>query len=134
MASKLTLLRELFTNHGVGGRLLIDNAFACYTMEDPYREIKVQGETCIPFGRYELALIWSDRMQLVIPYLLYVPNFRSIMIHPGNTEADTRGCVLVGKERGPDRVNDSRNAFYPLLEKIAALCKTQHTYIGVIRG
>lgn len=133
MASKLTLIRETFTIHSTGGRLLVDNRFSCYTLEDAYRPIKIKGETCIPYGRYEIAMMWSDRFKIVLPYLLYVPNFDSIMIHPGNTDQNTHGCLLVGKERGPDRVNMSRDAFYPLASDIAGLCAKQHLYIEVIR-
>jgi hypothetical protein len=35
-----------------------------------------------------------------------------------DTPADTEGCVLVGRGRGPDRILESQKAFVPLLGKI----------------
>jgi len=134
VSSQLTLLRETFTPYSTAGRLLIAGKFECYTLEDAYREIKIPGQTCIPYGQYELAIMWSDRFKRTMPYLLYVPNFRGVMLHNGNTDQDTDGCILVGQQPGPDRVNLSVAAldiFYP---KVMALIETQHTYIDILKG
>ena len=131
---KLKLLREEFTSHSVIGRLLIDNVFQCYTLEDAYREIKAPGQTCIPYGRSELAMIWSDHFLQMMPYLLYVPNFTGVMIHTGNVPMDTRACILVGRQKGLDRISESKLAFALIQPKIEQLCRSQHTYIEILRG
>jgi regulator of RNase E activity RraA len=60
----------------------------------------------------------STRFNQELPRLLDVPGFTGIRIHPGNSAADTDGCILVGLRRAADSVLDSRKAFEPLLEKI----------------
>ncbi len=58
--------------------------------------VKVPGATCIPAGVYVVKLLPSGRYHRLMPFILDVPDFRDIEIHPGNTVIDTRGCILVG--------------------------------------
>lgn len=105
------------------GKLLIDEVFQCFTLEDRYRpppEPKVPGQTCIPVGRYEVKLTYSPRFQIVMPLLLEVPGFAGVRIHTGNDERDTEGCIIVGQERQPDRVLHSRQAYSALFLRLAA--------------
>jgi hypothetical protein len=41
-----------------------------------------------------------------------------VRIHPGNTAADTEGCILVGVDRASDSIGRSRVAFDALFPKI----------------
>ena len=43
------------------GRLIFGD-FTCETLEDEYREVKVEGETRIPAGTYEIKLRTEGRM------------------------------------------------------------------------
>tara|TARA_R110000764_G_scaffold210564_1_gene296521 strand:+ start:4628 stop:5098 length:471 start_codon:yes stop_codon:yes gene_type:complete len=81
--------------------------FLCYTLEDESREKKVWGETCIPSGEYCLGLRtvggldarYSKRfadIHMGMLHVLDVPNFKYILIHCGNTDEDTAGCLLLG--------------------------------------
>lgn len=81
--------------------------FLCYTLEDEYREQKVMHETRIPAGTYEIKLrTWggvhekySKRFADIHKGTLWlqdVPNFKYILIHCGNDDDDTSGCLLVG--------------------------------------
>jgi hypothetical protein len=81
--------------------------FLCYTLEDESREEKVWGETCIPSGEYCLGLRtvggldarYSKRfadIHMGMLHVLDVPNFKYILIHCGNTDEDTAGCLLLG--------------------------------------
>lgn len=81
--------------------------FLCYTLEDEYREEKVMHETRIPAGTYEITLrTWggfherySKRFPKIHQGMLWireVPNFEYILIHCGNDDDDTSGCLLVG--------------------------------------
>ena len=118
---KLELFRIRFSDRTTQGELWVDGKTECWTLEDKRREPgepKVYGETAIPEGEYEIELAHSERFNRVMPYILDVPNFTGIMFHPGNTEWDTAGCILVGLSRSPDRVWDSRLAFNRLLAKL----------------
>ena len=46
------------------------------------------------------------------------PNFRDVQIHPGNTVADTEGCILVGWSRTEDTVQSSRLAFQEVMRAL----------------
>lgn len=83
------------------GVLIIDGAITGYTLEDAVRTgPKVPGSTAIPTGVYEVAMTFSPHFQKALPLLQNVPRFEGIRIHGGNTDADTRGCLLVGTSRG----------------------------------
>jgi len=92
-------------------------------LEDPVRELvdlngdgdfndpdegKVYGQTAIPAGKYELKMMHSPTFKRIMPYLCDVPGFSSVMIHPGNSVADTKGCILVGENRIRGKLVNSR--------------------------
>jgi hypothetical protein len=81
--------------------------FLCYTLEDEHRDEKVSGETRVPAGRYMLTLRtvggFHSRYKKKFPdihkgmlWVTEVPGFEYILIHIGNTDEDTAGCLLVG--------------------------------------
>jgi len=92
------------------GRLFIDGKLFCYTLEDEKRAVKVPGETRIPDGTYKIKLRtegnfhirYSNRFGLGFHkgmlHLQDVPGFEYILIHCGNIDDDTAGCILVGEE------------------------------------
>ena len=47
-----------------------------------------------------------------------MPGFTAIRVHAGNTDADTAGCILVGRIREPDRISASRSALEALVPKL----------------
>lgn len=75
--------------------------YKCFTLEDPVREPgaqKVWGDTAIPKGTYKVALRYSNRFQKELPGVQDVPGFNGILLHGGNTKADTHGCPLLGTQ------------------------------------
>lgn len=117
---KLVLEREPSTVHSTPGRLFVDGVFECFTLEDVVRPAKVYGQTAVPPGSYRVVLTMSPRFKRVLPLLLEVPDFTGVRIHPGNTDKDTEGCVLVGQTRSRDFVGNSRAAFNTLFTKLQA--------------
>ena len=94
------------------GSLFVDEQFAMWTLEDVVRAgPKIPGETAIPAGTYKITLEKSKRFGRLMPYVHDVENFSGILFHWGCGAIDTKGCILVGLTRGPDRVTRSREAF-----------------------
>lgn len=116
----LTLIREPSTAHSTPGTLLVDDKFECYTLEDVVRAAKIAGETAIPAGTYKVIIDMSNRFKRLLPLVVDVPGFAGIRIHPGNTDKDTEGCILVGTSRSKDFVGNSRVAFDALFKKMQA--------------
>jgi hypothetical protein len=121
---KLEVKRRRLEQQRTIGDLFIDGHLFCQTLEDVVRPAgeKVPGQTAIPAGRYEIRLTYSQRFKQVMPQLMLVPNFEGIRIHSGNTEADTSGCLLVGKESS-DRLVNSRDTYNDLMD-VFERCKT----------
>lgn len=97
------------------GRLAINGAYVCDTLEPTWRDVgwgrpdkKVAGMTAIPDGRYPVVVTFSPRFKRWLPLLLHVPHFEGIRIHAGNTADDTAGCILPGLNTSKGRVTDSR--------------------------
>lgn len=134
---KLTLRRKFKGPAYTVGDLSIDGKFFCNTLEDAVRALpatcpdtprgrpctcreKVREKTAIPAGTYKITLEYSPRFKRRMPRLHDVPHFLGILIHTGNTEADSAGCILVGENTVKGKVLNSRATFgrlYALLEK-----------------
>lgn len=100
------------------GELLVDGDWACFTLEDIERLVKIAGETAIPVGRYRVEITHSQRFDRELPLLIDVPGFTGIRIHAGNTDADTRGCILVGRRAYDESIGESRLALDALMAKL----------------
>lgn len=127
---KVKLVRDVFSLSSTGGKLYVDEAFECFTLEDYDRNIdksmllhviesiKIPSATAIPTGTYQIIINDSQRFKRSMPLLLGVPGFSGVRIHSGNTASDTEGCLLVGKVRGVDFVGQSQAAFGPFFSKL----------------
>lgn len=104
---KRSALREDYTI----GRLFIDGQYWCDTLEDRVRDLgkeaKVPGRTAIPKGTYDVVVNVSPKFKRLLPRLLRVPRFDGVLIHRGNTAADTAGCILVGENKAVGKVLNS---------------------------
>ena len=133
---KLQVVRTQLGKDATNGLLFIDGVFECYTLEDQYQAVKVMHETCIPEGTYEIKLrtvggfhtrykekYGADHYGML--WLQDVPGFEFILIHTGNWESQTSGCLLVGDTQQDLDVSDkgfigaSVNAYKRMYEKVA---------------
>ena len=118
------------------GLMYIDGQFACYTLEDQYQNEKIYGETRIPAGSYKMRLRteggfhqrYSTRYQgfhIGMLEIADVPGFEFILLHVGNTDDDTAGCILVGNTANNNQdyrgfVGHSSEAYRFVYPKIAS--------------
>ena len=99
-------------------RLFIEGEYLCDVLEDVDRGLndnmseeeikskKVYGETAIPYGTYEIDMNtvsnkfkdrnWAIPYDGKLPRLKNVKGFEGVLIHVGNSNRDTLGCLLVG--------------------------------------
>ena len=95
---KARIVRMEDTEAGVLGALLLDDELFCATLEDPDLDNQV-GISCIPEGVYLCKRVKSPRFGDTFE-VTKVPGRTHILFHPGNTQRDTRGCVLLGQYWG----------------------------------
>ena len=122
---KLTLKRKFLGDNYTIGDLFIDGKFFCNTIEDTVRELpvtcpytskgqsckykrKVYAQTAIPAGTYMETMEYSPRFIRKLPLLHNVPHFIGILIHSGNDESDSAGCLIVGNNTIKGKVTNSR--------------------------
>ena len=72
----------------------LDKVFECVTLELPYED-NMTNISCVPKGVYKVSPRHSDKYKKHF-ILDDVPNRRYILIHQGNYNTDTRGCILLG--------------------------------------
>lgn len=89
------------------------------------KKLKVYAETAIPTGTYQVSLnvvspkyskrkYYKDLCGGKVPRLLNVKGYDGVLIHIGNTNKDTAGCILVGENKVKGRVINSTKAFEKL--------------------
>lgn len=131
---KLTLKRIYTNDQYTIGRLYIDDVYVCDTLEDCDRGLdssmseeeimskKVYGQTAIPTGTYKIDMktvspkykdvsVYKNACGGKVPRIIDVKGFSGILIHIGNTNKDTKGCVLVGKNTKKGMVTNSRDTW-----------------------
>jgi len=126
-----------------------------FSLEDEYREVKKYGETRIPAGRYEIQLRkeggfynnYTSHKNTTIKALtkkygmleiIGIPEYKYVLIHIGNTDTDTAGCILIGNQADNNSnkkglVSDSTGAYIFLVSAVyAALEKNKRVFITVV--
>ena len=137
---KLHLQRTERGDRYTMGRLAIDGEPFCDTLEPTDRHLeaatmrpeqKVFGQTAIPTGTYPVVLTYSPRFKRTLPLLKNVPHFEGIRIHPGNSAADTSGCILVGCRLHSGRLTDSRQTLRQLMKALTHRPQEQEISITI---
>ena len=89
------------------------------------KKLKKPSITAIPRGTYEVTLdvvspkystntFYKQVCNGKVPRLLNVKEFEGILIHAGNTDKDSAGCLLVGVNKVKGQVINSRETFKEL--------------------
>ena len=125
------------------GKLYINGSYFCDTLEDKDRNLsqdmsleeikekKIYGKTAIPTGTYKVSLNlispkFSDFKKYpaykfcdgYLPRLVNIPGFDGVLIHIGNEDEDTDGCILVGTNSIKGKVTNSTSTFRKLYDII----------------
>jgi hypothetical protein len=115
---RLLVTRDTFTTFSCIGTLEIEGQ-KFFTLEPPKKD---EGKPrAIPLGTYDVTIRWSEKHKRLVPHVENVPGFAEIEIHVGNFPADTEGCLLVGKTKGPhpDFIGGSSLAFNPIFQMLS---------------
>ncbi len=122
------------------GRLYVNGKLFCDTLENTDRGLdqkmtleelqkrKVYGKTAIPTGTYRVTMnrkspkfskidYYRDFCSGYMPRLLQVPGFEGVLIHRGNREDATEGCLLVGDNTSKGGLSNSKVRWEDLMEK-----------------
>jgi len=129
MSSSLILLNRMgSTPWGTFGTLRLPDGSFFPTVE-PEWEYNAIGKSCIPSGEYTMQRRASPIVARTTGgefragwEIDGVPRRDLIMIHPGNHESDSQGCILIGRAHaiinGIPGVSASRAAFRDLMQKL----------------
>lgn len=136
----LQIVRFSSSHESTLGLMLLQTSlrreFLCYTLEDEYRSKKVYGQTRIPDGMYDIKLRtfggFHDRYAASYGYQFHkgmlwlqdVPDFENVLIHKGNDDDDTAGCILLGDTQVQNKtkngfVGESKDAYDRIYPEIA---------------
>ncbi|EEP9119560.1 hypothetical protein HA679_000576 [Campylobacter jejuni] len=107
--------------------------FECFSLEEDKEGLESGKDLRIPEGNYNLkrhspsrfentlrSITKKDDDTMINVYNDEVPASRAILIHWGNTDKDTQGCILLGltKDNNNESIGQSRQAckeFYDLM-------------------
>ncbi|EOU4990366.1 DUF5675 family protein [Campylobacter coli] len=106
--------------------------FECFSLEEDKEGLESGKDLRIPEGNYNLRRHTPSRFEntlrsitkkddtMINVYNDEVPSSRAILIHWGNTDKDTQGCILLGltKDNNNESIGQSRQAckeFYDLM-------------------
>lgn len=137
---KLLLKRKFRGTLYTMGDLYIDNKFFCNVIEDVDRNLnqtqsvdyikskKIYGLTAIPTGTYNIDMNtvspkysnftkypYTKEFDGKMPRLLNVKGWDGILIHPGNTQLDSLGCLIVGINNVKGMVTQSQDTWKKLM-------------------
>jgi hypothetical protein len=114
----ISIIRDIYSPQSTLGKLALDGVFQCFTLEEPEGDSSGLAPYCIKAGTYRGKMGWSNHFQRVVPHILDVPNRTWIEIHIGDFPGDTKGCVLVGQQRGFNVLHLSEPAWVALVAKL----------------
>ena len=121
--------------------IYIDGKFFCDAIEDydrgldssmtdtEIRSKKIHGQTAIPVGMYRIWLnvksgkfgtrpFYKETCNGFLPRFDFVKGYEGVLIHCGNTEMDSEGCIIVGDNKIAGRVINSQETFKKLYAKM----------------
>lgn len=129
------LLKRIYNCHKYCiGHIYVDGQYICDSIEDTDRMLdqtmsineilkkKIKSQTAIPTGTYNVLMnvvspkfslkqYYMDICKGKVPRLDNVPGWSGVLIHVGNTEKNSAGCIIVGKNLVKGQVLQSKQCF-----------------------
>ena len=153
-ALELTLVRSEFGATYTGGTLYVAGMKFGDTIEPFDRGLtsdmtlveikakKVYAKTCIPYGRYKLSWqvsptlkdrTYAKKYDGKFPYLMDVPGWTGVMLHPFNVGTESKGCISVGQRYSPGKIINATRGFQDLMDfyLVPAFKRNQDVYITI---
>lgn len=98
------------------------NILEPYDWPHGYNVERVDWGRAIPEGEYPILVNYPSSKFGLVPLIDRVPGRTGILMHPGNTASDTRGCLLPGRYDGGFMVLRSRH----YMEKVKRVLLDAH--------
>tara|TARA_R110000751_G_scaffold299695_4_gene411049 strand:- start:491 stop:889 length:399 start_codon:yes stop_codon:yes gene_type:complete len=98
MTAIVILKRDIISNKAILGSLIYNDKEIAKTLENPWLN-NIANISCIPDGVYNV-ISYSGTKYKDVYKLINVKGRTDILIHIGNTESNTQGCILVGDRYG----------------------------------
>jgi hypothetical protein len=121
----LDLIRVNKTQEYTEGALIYvnENEILCDTLEDKIidangngkidgDEVKVYGESAIPYGEYDIEVTYSPKFKKDMVLVKNVDSFEGIRMHYAASAKQLEGCVGVGKKNGLGRLKNTNMTNY----------------------
>ena len=124
----LVLTRSQYRPDGIFGTLTADGTWIAATLEHAYESEGGEWYAKIPDGTYTCV---RGQHQLAHggPFETFevtgVPGHTGLLIHCGNFDRDSEGCILVGTSVAGDHIAASREAFERLMALQAGINQFQ---------
>jgi len=143
----ITVARYNDNGRNTIGKLFLNSAFECYTLEDTYRQQKVRGVTRIPSGIYRVTLRTAGGMHSRYSqrfdyhrgmlWIRNIPDYEWVYFHIGNYAKDTQGCPLVGRDwiinqYGERMITYSRVTYEAFYKKVVDTAQNGHVFAQFI--
>jgi len=120
-----TLIRTDFQSEGIFGILTMASGVQFHTLEHAFPNLSGDGRAAflpaIPLsGTFQclrgLHQLEGMSSRFIAFELQNVPNHSGILIHVGNCNDDSSGCILIGQSRHGNLIMNSRQAFSDFME------------------
>lgn len=115
---EITLYRTKTDQYGTHGRIEdgVGNVL-CYTIERPWLD-NAHDVSCIPEGTYQCDPHTKSNNGQDCWILDNVPDRSGVLIHTGNTDQDSEGCIIIGLLSNDAGVSESELALQKLKSRL----------------
>lgn len=133
MQIKLTRFKESKEGKSTLGKIFIDNAFECFSLEKAWAN-NLKGESRIIPGNYKLCLAdWGDmniryhkrfgELHKGMIMLMGVPGRSGILVHMGTIWKHSEGCIMAGSKQDEKlgTLTETEEGYKKLYSKIVPL-------------